>query len=432
MKRRKSSKEAKSSRYSRSKEKKSLGTSKDASQSQHKSSGKSAHAEEPRHVAPSCSTEADQSFECGITDGMLNDVRSALHDIALEMWMKYLRKRKWSNLDKQRARVMFQDIEKKLFERMIIRNLEKFGGNVSNDGDDYDDDGDNHANDDDKKDDDEEKTNEEKMDEEDDDEATKELYKDVNVNLGNQNTDMTDVVHGGADQQNVSQESGFEQVEEDAHVTLTPILDTLKTDGTMQSSSVSSDFTSKLLNLENPSPYENEIASLMGTTVLPEITSVSTTTILPPHPFFNPLPQQATPTLTPTTYKATTSSPALPDFDFVFKFNERVTNLSEMKQVDQYAKALSSIPIILDTGNNDEQLADKEVSKVDWFKKPERSPTPNPEWNKRQHVDFRPPQTWINQVAHAKEPLSSFDELMNTPIDFSAFVLNRLNIKDLT
>nr|GFB18421.1 hypothetical protein [Tanacetum cinerariifolium] len=60
---------------------------------------------------------------------------------------------------------------------------------------------------------------EEKMDEE-DDEITKELYKDVNVNLGNKDADMTDADQGGTGQQNVSQESGFEKVEKDAHVTL--------------------------------------------------------------------------------------------------------------------------------------------------------------------------------------------------------------------
>ncbi|GJX67561.1 hypothetical protein Tco_0303288, partial [Tanacetum coccineum] len=41
-----------------------------------------------------------------------------------------------------------------------------------------------------------------------------------------------------------------------------------------------------------------------------------------------------------------------------------------------------------DQGNNDEQPADKEVSKDDWFKKPERPLTPDSNWNKRQHVDF--------------------------------------------
>nr|GEV60991.1 hypothetical protein [Tanacetum cinerariifolium] len=47
------------------------------------------------------------------------------------------------------------------------------------------------------------------------------------------------------------------------------------------------------------------------------------------------------------------------------------------------------------TCNNDEQPADKEVTKADWFKKPERPPTPNSDWNKRQHVDFQPPKRII-------------------------------------
>nr|GEU48191.1 hypothetical protein [Tanacetum cinerariifolium] len=197
---------------------------------------------------------------------------------------------------------------------------------------------------------------EETMDEEDDD-VTKELYDDVNVNLGNEDIEMTNVVQGGLGQQNVSQESGFEQVEEDAHVTLTLVLETPKTDEPVQSTSVSSDFTSKLLNLKNPSPADNEIASLMDTTArhataVLEITSSFTITIPTPPSFFNPLLQQATPTLTPTTFEVTTSFTSLMDFSFVFKFNDRVTNLekdlSEIKQVDQYTQALSSIPAIVD------------------------------------------------------------------------------------
>nr|GEW56800.1 retrotransposon protein, putative, unclassified [Tanacetum cinerariifolium] len=63
--------------------------------------------------------------------------------------------------------------------------------------------------------DDEEKINdEEKMDEEEDDEITKELYKDVNVNLGDEDTDMTDADQGGSGQQSVSQESGFDGMNE--------------------------------------------------------------------------------------------------------------------------------------------------------------------------------------------------------------------------
>ncbi|GKB87376.1 hypothetical protein Tco_0959648 [Tanacetum coccineum] len=438
-----------------------------------------------------------------------------------------------------------------------------------------------------------------------------ELYKDVNMNLRKEDVEMTDVDQGRVDQHNVTQEFRFEQEEEDAHVTITTVHDSQKTKGSMQSSSISSDFTEKLLNFDNVSPTNNEIASLMDTTVRTEEPS---------------------------------------DFASVFRFNDRVTNverdLSEMKQVDQYAQAISSIPAIVDryidnklgeaihkaiqsnnaelrtiireevktqlpqiipkevsnfatpvikrnvtesleaavlarsssqpkstyeaaaslseyeltkilldkmeeskshlradykrklydalvesyntekdlfntygevftlkrsrddkdkdqdpstgsdrgtkrrksskeaespkdqrskegksstsfkgtsrshhkssgksahaepshtvddsgvqknqefdTGNNDEQPDDEAVSKNDWFKKLERPPTPDPDWNKRQQVNFRLAQTWISVTAHAEKPPTSFDELMDTPIDFSAFFMNRLNIPNLT
>ncbi|GKB17354.1 hypothetical protein Tco_0851277, partial [Tanacetum coccineum] len=154
---------------------------------------------------------------------------------------------------------------------------------------------------------------EETMCDKEDDKVTKELYDDVNVNLGNEDTNMTIADQGASDQQNVSQESGFGQVEEDAHVTLTPIIDTQKTRDPTQSSSVSSDFTCKLLNLDNPSLIDNEIASLMDTIaqhaiVIPKITTSFTTTVPPPPSFLYPLQQEATPTPIPTTLTTTTST----------------------------------------------------------------------------------------------------------------------------
>ncbi|GKB98786.1 hypothetical protein Tco_0984923 [Tanacetum coccineum] len=62
------------------------------------------------------------------SDGTLNYVRTALHDISLGIRMNYLPKKKWSNLDKRRAWVMIQDIDKQLFQIMLMRNLEKFVG----------------------------------------------------------------------------------------------------------------------------------------------------------------------------------------------------------------------------------------------------------------------------------------------------------------
>ncbi|GJS70831.1 hypothetical protein Tco_0703672 [Tanacetum coccineum] len=69
------------------------------------------------------------------SDGTLNDVRTTLHDIAAGIRMEYLLMRKWSKLDKKRARVMVQHIGKQLYQRRLMRNLEKFvsGGEYGKD-----------------------------------------------------------------------------------------------------------------------------------------------------------------------------------------------------------------------------------------------------------------------------------------------------------
>ncbi|GJZ95506.1 hypothetical protein Tco_0667840 [Tanacetum coccineum] len=64
------------------------------------------------------------------SDDTLDSVRTALHDIALGIRMEYLPKKKWSRLDKRMASVIIQDINKKLFQRRLIRNLEKFIGGI--------------------------------------------------------------------------------------------------------------------------------------------------------------------------------------------------------------------------------------------------------------------------------------------------------------
>nr|GFA37152.1 hypothetical protein [Tanacetum cinerariifolium] len=85
-----------------------------------------------------------------------------------------------------------------------------------------------------------------------------------------------------------------------------------------------------------------------------------------------------------------------------------------------------------DLGNTKDQPNVEEASKHDWFKKPERPPTPDRNWNAGKQIDFRPPQTWIGKMAKARKPPTTFDELISTPIDFSEYVLHNLKIKNLT
>ncbi|GJT87930.1 hypothetical protein Tco_1069647 [Tanacetum coccineum] len=68
----------------------------------------------------------------------------------------------------------------------------------------------------------------------------------------------------------------------------------------------------------------------------------------------------------------------------------------------------------------------------DWFKKPERPPTPDPKWNEGKTVDNKPTHKWLSDLAKAEISSKAFNDLMSTPIDFRAFIMNRLQISDLT
>ncbi|GJR84634.1 retrovirus-related pol polyprotein from transposon TNT 1-94 [Tanacetum coccineum] len=134
-----------------------------------------------------------------------------------------------------------------------------------------------------------------------DDEEYEELYKDVNVRLkdlvhkeeGKGDAEMTDAAHD---------EKSYEQVEDDAHVTLTATHVTQKTDG-------------------NVPPADNEVVSMMNAkvcheelstqtpslltvpvTVVPKTSTAAATTVPPTIPSVTPLPQQSTPTPTPTSF----------------------------------------------------------------------------------------------------------------------------------
>ncbi|GKF03230.1 hypothetical protein Tco_0030153, partial [Tanacetum coccineum] len=61
-------------------------------------------------------------------DGTLTSVRKVLHDIASNLRMYYMPKRRWSKLDRKRSHIMIKAIDQQLFEIRFMRNLEKFIG----------------------------------------------------------------------------------------------------------------------------------------------------------------------------------------------------------------------------------------------------------------------------------------------------------------
>ncbi|GKE01975.1 hypothetical protein Tco_1389958 [Tanacetum coccineum] len=80
-----------------------------------------------------------------------------------------------------------------------------------------------------------------------------------------------------------------------------------------------------------------------------------------------------------------------------------------------------------------EDQPDEETSQLpDWFPKPAKPPTLDHDCNKTLPDAHGPIQPWLSSLAQMEDPRESFNELMDTPPDFSAFVMNRLKVDTLT
>nr|GEU67189.1 copia protein [Tanacetum cinerariifolium] len=85
-------------------------------------------------------------------------------------------------------------------------------------------------------------------------------------------------------------------------------------------------------------------------------------------------------------------------------------------------------------GNDDEEPKEKVAFKCDWFTKPKQPKEPIAlDWNIGKTPQQGQNQSWLMTLASfAEKPSKTFDELMSTPIDFSTFIKNGLNINNLT
>ncbi|GJT83527.1 hypothetical protein Tco_1057869 [Tanacetum coccineum] len=83
-------------------------------------------------------------------------------------------------------------------------------------------------------------------------------------------------------------------------------------------------------------------------------------------------------------------------------------------------------------GITEDQPVDETTQPSDWFQKPTRLPSPDRDWNNTLSVVHGPVQPWLSNLAQKEDPHESFDELIDTPLDFLAFVMNRHNVDTLT
>nr|GEZ50174.1 hypothetical protein [Tanacetum cinerariifolium] len=85
-----------------------------------------------------------------------------------------------------------------------------------------------------------------------------------------------------------------------------------------------------------------------------------------------------------------------------------------------------------ETGSVDDQPIIEASQHPEWFQQQKKPPTPDRAWNKTLPATQGNIQPLISDLAKQADSSSSFNELMDTPVDFLAFLMNRLKVDTLT
>nr|GEW30520.1 hypothetical protein [Tanacetum cinerariifolium] len=83
-------------------------------------------------------------------------------------------------------------------------------------------------------------------------------------------------------------------------------------------------------------------------------------------------------------------------------------------------------------GKEPESASAPKKKHPEWFSQQKKPPTLDRDWNKTLPATHGSIQPWISKLAKQSDSRSSFNELMDTPVDFSAFLMNRLKVDTLT
>nr|GFC43636.1 hypothetical protein [Tanacetum cinerariifolium] len=84
--------------------------------------------------------------------------------------------------------------------------------------------------------------------------------------------------------------------------------------------------------------------------------------------------------------------------------------------------------LVFETGVKDQPIV-QTSQHPEWFSQPMKPPTPDRNWNKTLPAVQGSAQSWISELAKQADARSSFNELLDTPLDFSNFIMNRLELE---
>nr|GEX29123.1 hypothetical protein [Tanacetum cinerariifolium] len=84
-----------------------------------------------------------------------------------------------------------------------------------------------------------------------------------------------------------------------------------------------------------------------------------------------------------------------------------------------------------ETGADDQPIIESSHH-PEWFSQQKKPPILDRDWNKTLPATHESIQPWISELANLSDSRSSFNELMDTLVDFFAFLMNRLKVDTLT
>nr|GFD60670.1 hypothetical protein [Tanacetum cinerariifolium] len=79
-------------------------------------------------------------------------------------------------------------------------------------------------------------------------------------------------------------------------------------------------------------------------------------------------------------------------------------------------------PLLVYETGADEQPIVQTSQHPEWFSQPKKPPSPDHAWNTALPDAEGDAQSWITDLAKQADARSSFNELLDTPIDFSNFI----------
>nr|GEX43243.1 hypothetical protein [Tanacetum cinerariifolium] len=113
----------------------------------------------------------------------------------------------------------------------------------------------------------------------------------------------------------------------------------------------------------------------------------------------------------------------------------RQASASEFAFVEEPVQTSSQIEEpshpVFETGAEDQPIV-QSSQHTKWFSQPKKPPTLDRDWNKTLPAAQGSTQTWISELEKQADSRFSFNELLDTPLDFSNFIMNRIRVDTLT